>query len=100
MSALAGTISYLVTVTGTAASSGDATTIAGMFNGLTIAGVDIAGTATGTASSTTFTITWPASQVRAGNDAILNAVTNIIAPNTALTSPVTGISVSTQAKVV
>lgn len=100
MAALAGTISYLTTVTLTASSGGDATTIAGMFNGITIPGIDIIGAATASAASTTVTITWPASAVRIGQDAVLNAVAAIIAPNSALTSPVTAITVSLQGKIV
>lgn len=100
MTALAGTISYLTTVTLTAASGGDATTIAGMFNGITIPGIDIIGAASASAASSVVTITWPSTAVRVGQDIVLNAVAAIIATNTALTSPVTGISVSLQGKIV
>ncbi len=100
MAALAGTISYLTTAYVTAASSGDATTIAGMFNGVKIAGVDITDTATASAVSTLVTITWPAQNVRAGQDAVLTAILGVIAGDSALTSPVTNVYVRTEGKIV
>lgn len=101
MAVIAGTKSYLTTVYVTAASGGDATTIAAMFNGLTIAGVDIVGTATASVSATTLvTITWPANNVRAGDSLVLDAVMNIIAANLTLTTPIVNIYVRTEGKIV
>lgn len=100
MTAIVPTISYRVTATVVAATSGDGDTIAAAFNGLTIGGVDVAGAATATNASGTVTIWWPASAVRAGNDLILNQVTNIISGISTLTSPVYPITVRTEGRIV
>jgi len=100
MAALAGTITYRTVVNLTAASAGDATTIAAKFNGKTIAAVDVVGTAVASTSTADVTIYWtPTTQVRAGNDMVLDAVLNIIAPDTSLTSPVTAVYVRTEGNI-
>jgi hypothetical protein len=100
MATIAGTASYLRTVYVTAASSGDGDSIAAAFNGITIPGVDIVGPATAANASGVVTITWPETAVRCGNELVLNAVTNLIAAMSALTTPVTHIYVRTEGKVV
>lgn len=100
MALIAGTIQYLATVTLTAASGGDATTIAAMFNGNVIAGINLSGPATAAANGSVVTITWPAAAVRVGPDIILNAVAAIIATNLTLTTPITGLTVTLQGKVI
>ena len=97
MTAIAGTVVYNTVVTVTAASSGDATTIAGLFNGVLIAAVSATTTATAAHNSTTATVSWPQTAVRAGNSTVLDVISNMIAADTSLTSPIS-ITVATVAE--
>jgi hypothetical protein len=87
MSTVAGTVTYNTVVTVTAASGGDATTIAGMFNGIVIPEISNSAPVAAAVSSVV-TITWPQLNIRAGNGIVRNVVANLIAANHALTAPV------------
>ncbi len=88
MTAIAGTLVNRLTFTITAASSGDATTIAALFNGTTFPSVATA-SATATASSATVTLYWDETKLLAGTEVVYQFVANAIKANTALTSPIT-----------
>lgn len=88
MATITGTISAKTVITVTAASAGDATTIAAMFNGLVFPSVsNVACTAT--ASGSTVTITWPSASMLMEDDLARGFVTAKLAANLTLTSPVT-----------
>lgn len=87
MTAITGDVAYTTTVTVVAA-SGDGTTIAAMFNGITFPQVSGAA-ATATNNSGTVTITWPSEDMVAGDNIALTVVTNTLAADTSLTSPIT-----------
>jgi hypothetical protein len=84
---LTDTVTYNTVVTVTAASGGDATTIAGMFNGIAVPAISPTAPVA-SASGSVVTITWPQSNIRAGNGIVRNEVANLIAANHALTAPV------------
>jgi hypothetical protein len=88
MAAITGVVTYNTVATVTAASGGDATTIAGMFNGVLIPGVSTVTKPVAAAVSSVVTITWPQTTIRAANGIVRNIVSNIIAGNLALTSPI------------
>jgi lysophospholipid acyltransferase (LPLAT)-like uncharacterized protein len=87
MALISGTVTYQAVVTVVCASSGDGDLVAAMFSGMTIGAVS-GSAATASNASGTVTITWADSAIRVGDGIVLTTVANLIAANTALTSPV------------
>ena len=87
MTAITGTVAYRTVVTVVAA-SGDGAAIAAKFNGVVIAAVSpVAATAAN--SSGTVTITWADATISAADGIAQMVVTNMLAADTTLTSPIT-----------
>lgn len=93
MATITGTVSANTVITVVAASA-DGATIAADFNGITFPSISNTA-ATATNVSGTVTITWPSSSMLCGDALARQFVTNVLAANTALTSPIT-ISSATQ----
>ncbi len=87
MTAITGTVSAQTVVTVVAA-SGDGATIAAMFNGITFTSISTSA-ATATNNSGTVTITWPSANMLCADGEARQFVTNMLAADTALTSPIT-----------
>jgi hypothetical protein len=87
LSTITGTVSANTVITVVAA-SGDGATIAAVFSGIVFPSISNTA-ATATNSSGTVTITWPSSGMLCGDVIARQFVTNLLAANTALTSPIT-----------
>jgi hypothetical protein len=87
MATITGAIAYNSVVTVTAASSGDATAIAAIFNGVIFPSISNTA-AVAAAVSTAVTITWPGATTLTGEANLRQDVTTILSTVLTLTSPV------------
>lgn len=94
MTAISGTVSANTVITVVAASSGNGDTIAAKFSAIVFPSISTSA-ATATNSSGTVTITWPSTSMLCADAMARQFVTNVIAADTSLTSPIT-ISSATQ----
>jgi phage/plasmid primase-like uncharacterized protein len=87
MATISGTVgaNTVITVVG---ASGDGANVAAKFNGVTFKSISNTA-ATATNSSGTVTITWPSSSMLCSDAAARQFVTNTLAADTSLTSPIT-----------
>lgn len=98
MATITGVVAAKTVVTVTAASGGDATTIAAAFNGLSFPSI-ATGAATAAAVGSVATITWPSQNMLADDDLARTFVATKLAAILTLTSPIS-ISAITQSSLV